>query len=104
MKKILLLIIVASTLLLTGCAHMDGYSSSSNSMQNVNQVIKTAQMKYDKVHADGIAWKDTKAKITKAKKLVKEAMALATEAIYEADQATMQSAEADKTWHSAVPQ
>ncbi len=108
MKKVLLSITVAATFLLTGCSHMGGYGPSSD-VQDVNRVIKIAQMKYNKVHADGIAWQKTKAKITKAKELAAagknaQALAQANEAIYEADQATMQSAEAEKTWHSAVPQ
>ncbi|MDA7847984.1 hypothetical protein N8972_00650 [Sulfurospirillum sp.] len=102
MKKVLLSITVASTLLFTGCAHMGGYGSSE--MKSVDEVIKTAEVKYADVHEQGIAWQKTKAKITKAKKLVAEANALATEAIYEADQALMQSEEAEKTWRTAVPQ
>lgn len=102
MKKVLLSITVASTLLFTGCAHMSGYGSSE--MKSVEEVIKTAEVKYTDVHEQGIAWQKTKAKITKAKKLVKEATDLANEAIYEADQAAMQSEEAEKTWRTAVPQ
>lgn len=108
MKKVLLSITVAATFLLTGCGNM--YSSNTSAeITDVKQAIKTAQMKYDKVHADGIAWQKTKAKVTKAKELAAKgedakALALANEAIYEADQATMQSEEAEKTWRSAVPQ
>jgi len=108
MKKVLLSLTLAATFLLTGCATKSGDAASGN-MKDVNEVIKTAQMKYDKVHADGIAWQKTKAKIKKAKEFAAKgedakAIALANEAIYEADQATIQSAEAEKTWRNAVPQ
>lgn len=108
MKKVLLSITVAVTFLLTGCAN--SYSNSaSGEITDVKEAIKTAQMKYDKVHADGIAWQKTKAKITKAKELAAagkdtQALAQANEAIYEADQATIQAAEAEKTWRLAMPQ
>ena len=108
MKKVLLSIGLATTFLLTGCTYTNGYSSSSE-ITDVAKAISTAEAKYAVVHKEGIAWQKTKAKITKAKEFAKkgndkEALAFANEAIYEADQATMQSAEADKTWRAAVPQ
>lgn len=108
MKKVFLLITIAMTFLFTGCAGINGYSSSSE-ITNVAEAISTAEAKYAVVHKEGIAWQKTKSRITKAKELAKqgkdkEALALANEAIYEADQAAMQSKEADKTWRNAVPQ
>lgn len=108
MKKVLLSIGLATTFLLTGCTYTNGYSSDSK-ITDVNKAISVAEAKYRVVHEEGIAWQKTKAKITKAKELVKqgkdkEALAFANEAIYEADQASIQSKEADKTWRNAVPQ
>lgn len=114
MKKVLLSITVAATFLLTGCANMYSSSASdksygSSKMTDVKKAISTAQMKYDEVHKQGIAWQKTKAKIKKAKEFAKkgkdaEALAQANEAIYEADQAMIQSIEAEKTWRLAMPQ
>jgi len=108
MKKVLLYIAVVTTFLFTGCTGMNGYGSSSE-ITDVTKVISTAEAKYAVVHKQGIAWQKTKKKISKAKELAKqgkdkEALAFANEAIYEADQAMIQSKEADKTWRLAVPQ
>ncbi len=107
MKKILLSITVVA-LLMSGCANTSP-STQTAQITDVKEAISTAETKYAEVHKQGIAWQKTKAKIKKAKEFAaagkdKEALAQANEAIYEADQATMQSAEADKTWRSAVPQ
>jgi len=108
MKKALLYIAVVTTFLFTGCAGMNGYGASSE-ITDVKQAISTAEAKYAEVHKQGIAWQKTKAKITKAKEFAAKgedakALAQANEAIYEADQAMIQSEEAEKTWRAAVPQ
>jgi hypothetical protein len=109
MKKILLYIAVVITFLFTGCAGGMGSYGSSSEITDVKEAISTAEAKYMVVHKEGIAWQKTKAKITKAKEFAKKgddakALAFANEAIYEADQAAIQSKEADKTWRNAVPQ
>ena len=108
MKKALLYIVVVTTFLFTGCANMNGYGASSE-MTDVKQAISTAEIKYAEVHSQGIAWKNTKKRIKKAKEFAAKgedakALAQANEAIYEANQAMMQSEEAEKTWRAAVPQ
>jgi outer membrane murein-binding lipoprotein Lpp len=109
MKKVLLLSIIAGAFIFTGCANMGYSNSGSSKITDVSKAISVAEMKYKKVHEEGIAWQKTKAKIKKAKEFAKKgdsknALAYANEAIYEADQAEIQAQEAEKTWRNAVPQ
>jgi CelD/BcsL family acetyltransferase involved in cellulose biosynthesis len=105
MKKIFL-ITATIVLLFSGCAQKS--SDMTSGMSDVNKAIASAQMKYNAVHKQHIAWGNTKSMIVKAKKLAaegkdKEALKLANMAAYEADTAMAESLEAEKTWQAAVP-
>jgi len=102
MKKLLLISTIAIAFL-TGCA-----MTTPNASNDLDSVIASAQMKYDKAHKEMVAWGKTKSILEEAKKLAKtspdKAMKLAKEAEYQAETALAQSAEYEKTWKQAVPQ
>lgn len=107
MKK-LLLSVTAAAFLFSGCATMNSYVSSDKN-PTATELIKTAQMKYNQAHKEGVAWQKTKSLIVEAETMVKKsqekkAIALANEAIYQADTAMAESREYDKTWQQTVPQ
>jgi len=102
MKKLLLTSTIAIAFL-TGCAMTN--PSASN---NLDSVIASAQMSYNKAHHEQVAWNTTKSVLAKAKALAKtspaKAMRLAKEAEYEANTALAEAAEYEKTWRQTVPQ
>lgn len=106
MKK-LLLVAVGILFLFSGCAYKN--ASSEQGMQDVGKTISIAEVKYQDVHARGIAFQKTKELIDSAKKLASEgknveALKLANKAIYEADRASEQAVESTKNWRLAMPQ
>lgn len=108
MKNILLITAATATLLFTGCTSSTGPTVAEpaevkNSIP-VCQSIRQAESRYEMAKEANIAWRHTGSKIKKAKELAEEANKLALEALYESNEAFKQSAEAEKTWHLAVPQ
>lgn len=104
MKK-LILSVAAAAFLFSGCAQMN----SSNQGASAQELIKTAKMKYTQAHNEDVAWKETKSLIVKAEAMLKKsddkkAIALAKEAIYQAETAMAESREYEKTWRQTVPQ
>jgi len=102
MKKLLLTSTIAIAFL-SGCA-----MTTPSASNDLDSVIASAQMKYNKAHKEMVAWNTTKSVLAKAKKLAKtspkKAMKLAKEAEYEANTALEEAAEYDKTWRQAMPQ
>ena len=102
MKKLLLTSTIAIAFL-SGCA-----MTTPSASNDLDSVIASAQMKYNKAHKEMVAWNTTKSILAKAKKLAKtspkKAMKLAKEAEYEANTALVEAAEYDKTWQQEVPQ
>jgi uncharacterized protein YceK len=107
MKK-LILSVAAAAFLFSGCAQMNSNMSSTQGA-SAQELIKTAYVKYNQAHQEGVAWKETKSLIVDAEAMLKKsddkkAIALANKAIYQADTAMAESREYDKTWRQTVPQ
>lgn len=104
MKKIALSAI-AALLLMSGYAVAD---SSTPTKASVEKAISIAEGRYEDAKKAHIAWRNTKADLDKAKKLLtegklQEAYDLAVDAKYQSDTAFVESKEAADTWQLAVP-